>query len=115
MRRVPVRAFGARPRQVDRFGLPEQVVELHEHEPSVAASQLGMDGGEHRAGRPRPIELVALVGGGLVLTERGKALTQMRPFGPRLVGRRSLQLAALEALVDVATAPPTGESGQVVG
>ena len=44
---LPIRSFGARPRQVHRFGLPDQVVELSEHESCVAASQLGVDAGEH--------------------------------------------------------------------
>ena len=35
---LPVRAFSACPRQVDRFWLADQVVELHQHQACVASS-----------------------------------------------------------------------------
>ena len=112
---VPVRPFRACSGQVDRVGLPDQVVELNEHEPGVATGQLAMDGGEHGGRRPRAVERVALLGAGLFLSELGEALSHMGPFGPLLVGRRDVQLAALDALVDVSPAPPAGERGQIVG
>ena len=108
---LPVRTFRARPGQVDGFGLADEIVELHEHESGFAAPELAVDRSEDRRGPPGCIlDIVVLVVGG-VLVQREKAFAQVRPFDPRFVGRGGVQLATFEALVDVATAPPSCERG----